>query len=37
LKVWEGYFGELLIWGGGGGELELACYVEGKVELVEIT
>ena len=37
LKVWEGYFKELLNWGGSNGELELSRYVEGKVELVEIT
>ena len=37
LKMWEGYFKELLNWEGSNGELELPCYVEGKVDLVEIT
>jgi len=35
--VWEEYFKELLNWEGSNDELELPCYVEGKVELVEIT
>ena len=37
MKMWEGYFKELLNWEGSNGELELPCYVEGKVEFVEIT
>jgi len=37
LKVWVGYFKELLNREGSSGELELPCYVQGKVELVEIT
>ena len=36
LEVWEGYFKELLNQEGSNGKLELVCYVEGEVELVEI-
>ena len=36
LKVSKGYFKELLNWGGSNGNLQLLCYIEGKVELVEI-
>jgi len=37
LKVWEGYFKNLLNRKGSNGELELPCFVDRKVELVEIT
>ena len=37
MNVWEGYFKELLNWERSNSELELPCYVEEKVELVEIT
>ena len=37
LKVWERYFKELLNREGSSSELELPYFVEGKVELVEIT
>ena len=36
LKVWEGYFKELLNRGGNIGEPEFPGYVEGKVELMKI-
>ena len=37
MKVWKWYFKELLNREGSNGELELPCYIDGKVELVEIT
>ena len=37
LKVWEGYFKKLLNREGNNGELEQLCFVDGKVELVDIT
>ena len=37
LTVWEGYLKELSNREGSNGELELPCYVDGKVELVAIT
>ena len=37
LKVWESYFKELLNQGGNNNDLELPSYVEGKVELTDIT
>ena len=37
LKVWESYFNELLNQEGNNNDLELPSYVEGKVELTDIT
>ena len=37
LTLWEGYFKELLNREGSNGKLELPCFVQEKVELVEIT
>ena len=37
LKVWEGYFKELLNRGRSNSKLELPCCGEGEVEVVEMT